>query len=518
MKGKALMLFPFFVPEYVKNKMSTTSYYLYQKYQQIGTGTPTPVYPEEYSYNGDGTMTPVVKSTQDPSCGYYEPQYRWVVSGYECVSGDTPSTGYSRQYLTTVVESSEGNNMYFTFSISTSVTTGTVASVSYSLDNGSTWTTTYNTNGRGSTLAINTPMLSVGDRVLWKGEGINYRNCYLIGNNQKFSLEGNIMSLLYGDNFVGETDLTNHREAFMGLFSVAEDKLINAEHLVLPATTLGYYCYYSMFANCSGLTKAPELPATIMDECCYTNMFRGCSSLTVAPALPATILGEFCYMYMFHGCTSLTTAPSLPATTMEEACYEGMFNGCTSLTTAPVLSATTLAGSCYEDMFRGCTSLITSPALPATTLAGRCYLGMFYGCTSLTTAPYLRATTLAGDCYNSMFRGCTSLTTAPELPATTLAVGCYEGMFYGCTSLTTAPVLSASTLVSYCYRAMFKGCTSLNYIKCLATVNPSNISYPTDDWVYNVSYTGTFVKDASSSIWSRGSSGIPTGWTVQDAS
>jgi len=62
---------------------------------------------------------------------------------------------------------------------------------------------------------------------------------------------------------------------------------------------------------------------------------------------------------------------------------------------------------------------------------------------------------------------------------------------------------------------MFDGCTSLNYIKCLAT----NISSSSclNNWVNNVSSTGTFVKNASMSSWSTGSSGIPTDWTVQDA-
>ena len=154
--------------------------------------------------------------------------------------------------------------------------------------------------------------------------------------------------------------------------------------------------------------------------------------------------------------------------------------------------------------------------LPATALTENCYAGMFVRCYNLTTAPQLPATTLAIKCYDHMFDSCTSLTTAPELPVTTLANGCYAAMFSGCTSLTTAPELPATTLTTICYDHMFEGCSNLNYIKCLATdISAFNC---TDDWVYGVSGTGTFVKAATMENWTTGNDGIPQYWTVQDAS
>ena len=140
---------------------------------------------------------------------------------------------------------------------------------------------------------------------------------------------------------------------------------------------------------------------------------------------------------------------------------------------------------------------------------------MFSGCTSLTSTPSLPATTLVDGCYTSMFNNCTSLTTAPELPATILAESCYSFMFADCTSLTTAPELPATTLVSQCYRGMFSGCSNLNYIKCLATdISPV---WCTDNWVVNVSETGTFVgvKD-NPAQWTYGVSGVPSNWTTQN--
>ncbi len=208
---------------------------------------------------------------------------------------------------------------------------------------------------------------------------------------------------------------------------------------------------------------------------------------------------------------------SLPATTLADFCCREMFYGCTSLTTAPsVLPATTLADQCYCLMFQDCRSLTTAPELPATTLAELCYGNMFRGCWSLTTAPELPATTLATGCYNQMFYGCTGLTAAPELPATTLAERCYQSMFQDCTSLTTAPELPATTLATQCYNYMFSGCSNLNYIKAMFTTTPST-SY-TSNWVSDVASSGTFVKNSAATWDVTGTSGVPSGWTVETAS
>ena len=281
--------------------------------------------------------------------------------------------------------------------------------------------------------------------------------------SKKCNLEGNCMSMLFGDDAVNNYSLDGKSCAFYNLFRDCTN-IIEVSASFLPATTLSDYCYSSMFFYCRNLTTAPELPATTLVQGCYESMFKGCSSLTTAPELPATILSENCYQYMFQDCTSLTTAPSiLPATRVNQGCYYSMFNGCTSLTTAPSI-------------------------LPATTLADSCYNQMFSGCTSLTTGPELPATTLASTCYQNMFKGCTSLTTAPELPATTLAYNCYN--------------------------QMFRDCSSLNYIKMLATDKSANGCLW--NWVSGVSSTGTFVKYTNMTSLSTGTSGIPSGWTVVD--
>ncbi|MBR1557190.1 MAG: fimbrillin family protein [Prevotella sp.] len=422
----------------------------------------------------------------------------------------------------------------FTLTIPASVNTSYLTSVSYSLDDGDTWVTTENSS---SAVTITTPTVTAGNSVVWKGDGKQYSSGTSASTASKFSstgrynVSGSIMSLLYG-NGVNKTVLPGNY-TFIYLFN-NNTKLVDASELLLPATTLRERCYAYMFNGCTSLTTAPELPAMTLANVCYLGMFYGCTSLTTAPDLPATMIAGSCYSNMFNGCTSLTTAPDLPATTLQNQCYEYMFAStaittapelpattmrpycyqymfyrCKSLTTAPELPATTVDINSYKYMFNGCTSLTTAPELPATTLQQYCYQNMFSSCTSLTTAPELPATTLQQSCYYSMFSSCTALTAAPELPATTLAQACYAYMFAYCRSLTTAPELPATTLAPQCYQMMFNRCTKLNYVKAAFVDIPYTNSL--NDWLTNVSKTGTFVKNAAAT-WTGY---IPSGWTIE---
>ncbi len=287
---------------------------------------------------------------------------------------------------------------------------------------------------------------------------------------------GNVMSLLYPDDFSSKTQIlmnASFRRLFFNNTSNSNIKNCSIE-LVLPATELKPECYEEMFYGCSNLTIAPELPALTLASNCYNCMFQSCTALMTPPELPATTLAEKCYTCMFKDCSNLITAPALPATTMTAHCYKEMFKNCTNIKTAPELPAQSLADYCYTSMFSGCSNLITAPALPAATLAQFCYQSMFYGCSYLAAPPTLSAETLALNCCSSMFSGCRTLMTAPELSAEILKEACYESMFKDCTSLIKAPVLPATTLEKECYSGMFSGCTSLSAAPELPATNLSS--------------------------------------------
>ena len=359
-----------------------------------------------------------------PDCGGGITQYKWVnVSGeYTCVGttkyqktkkqqstdgGRTWTDVNPPEYSTgAVIErdssdcggGSSYENQYFTINLKEispgsygSVTlSGATGTFQISVDEGQTWSNM--TSGS---------YLSTAGRIMFRGNLVPSSSGigrFVITRGAQFEVEGNIMSLLYGDNFRGQTSLNGKDYAFYRLFSGCTS-MTSAENLSLPATVLAESCYEGMFFGCTSLTVAPELPATTLANNCYYGMFNGCTSLTVALELPATTLKRWCYSNMFFGCTSLTTAPNLPATTLAEYCYYGMFWNCSGLTTAPsILPAITLTYWCYASMFDHCRSLTTAPELPATALVGGCYLQMFYGCSSLNYIKCLATDISATDC------------------------------------------------------------------------------------------------------------------------
>jgi hypothetical protein len=227
---------------------------------------------------------------------------------------------YEDQYLTFVAKGSGT----FTFTPQNSNV------ISYSKDGGTTWTT-------GNSVEVNS-----GDEVMWKGtmtpqssQGIG-----IFSATGNFDVQGNIMSLLHGDDFKEQTDLTRKDYAFYNLFNY-NTKIVNAKNLSLPATTLAQRCYYSMFYGCTNLTTTPELPATTLVFSCYSNMFRGCTNLTSAPELPATTLSAYCYNYMFNGCTKLNYIKAMFTTTPSTTYTSNWVSGVASTGTFVKNSAAT---------------------------------------------------------------------------------------------------------------------------------------------------------------------------------
>ena len=202
------------------------------------------------------------------------------------------STDYSTQYLTL--------NVINGGTINWKTAGNTPRTISYSLDNGNTWTEITSTS-TGTPITVET-----GDKVLIKGTNASYATTKenysaFEDGTASYNVEGNIMSLIYGDNFIGNTAMTGSYN-FCSLFKLSN--VVSAENLVLPATVLTPHCYRAMFAN------SP--------------------SVEVAPELPALVLADSCYKYMFQE-TSITTAPDLLVPTLVVSCYEGMFNRCANL-------------------------------------------------------------------------------------------------------------------------------------------------------------------------------------------
>ena len=372
----------------------------------------------EVSYDGGVTWQHVVPEqtkrgdlieAQSTDCGYQPTtEYRWVtVSGeYICIGtrkyekekeqyridgGAWTDTNPLQTRTGSLIEAestdcgydpNDHESHYLTFKV---LENGAQYSYSkdvyYSTNKGVTWTKL-----RAGT---NTSSLSSGSKIMWKNNIIDTLDLpgYFGSNGKSFNLEGNIMSIVAGDNFKGAT--SNCKEIFDGMFK--DMPVVSAGNLVMPNKS-GCMSCMDMFSGCTALTVAPVLSSTTLSSDCYFEMFKGCTSLTTAPALPATTLTHWCYCYMFSGCTSLTQAPALPATALTDSCYCAMFKECSSLTTAPVLSAKTLEKDCYSNMFYHCSSLNYIKCLATDISANGCTTSWVSGVAS--TGTFVKASSM----------------------------------------------------------------------------------------------------------------------------
>ena len=154
-----------------------------------------------------------------------------------------------------------------------------ITSMSYSVNNGDWNELTEDTNLH----------LSKYDTVRIKGYGTSYQRAglsFITTSEPHFNVYGNIMSLIYGDDFKDKKSLEGTENCFKGL--LCDTKVVDASNLILPANVLTEQCYSQMFDGCKALTEAPTLSATTLASDCYYEMFSNCTSLTEAPALPAT--------------------------------------------------------------------------------------------------------------------------------------------------------------------------------------------------------------------------------------
>ena len=257
--------------------------------------------------------------------------FQYVTEGEEPTPVD-----YSKEYLTFVAET---DNVSFTLYGGGSASN----TLQYSTDSGATWN---NVSIGQTTTSINT-----GEKMMFKASGLTVGGETGIGTirpSASASVEGNIMSLCYGDNFSGQTTIPANFQ-FRKLFSGATN-ITNAENFVLQASSFPKQCYSQMFQGCTSLVTPPKVigsaTATFSGDYCFSDMFNGCTAMTTAPELPMTTLGSQCYWCVFQNCTSLTTAPVLPAATVPSQAYLQLFSGCTSLNSITCLATSKQSNSC----------------------------------------------------------------------------------------------------------------------------------------------------------------------------
>lgn len=292
-------------------------------------------------------------------------------------------TNYSQEYFT--IESLEDSNT-ITLTIGSDVTSSQMTSISYSTDGGTNWTTT---NVDSTTQTINVS-LNTGHTLLFKGVGTKLATNYatsgtnyitVFSSTKNYIVYGNIMSMLYGDNFSDKTSVSSNY-TFCGLF-YNSTTLIYADNLVIPITDVAKETTFcDMFNNCTALITPPQFsPVSVGGLRACMRMFYNCTSLLSTTNFDnfTTINGNNVMYDMFHNCVSLVNAPKiLKPKSLRQYCYGNMFNGCAALTTAPILPASILANYCYQGMFRECTHLNYVACLATDISASNCTTNWLY--------------------------------------------------------------------------------------------------------------------------------------------
>lgn len=217
---------------------------------------------------------------------------------------------------------------YLTFRVLTGGTitwkalgSGYAKSIDYSI-NGGAWTSII-ASSAGTDIAVvaDDVVRFRGTNSKYAGSKANYAG--FEGGTATYNIEGNIMSLIYGDNFIGQTTLSGTYN-FCSIFK--KSNVVSAENLILPATTLTEACYRAMFSFCPYLTKAPALPATTLATYCYWYMFENCG-ISTAPDLPAATLPTYAYGYMFTGCSNLNHIRCLATNISASNCLQQWVKG-----------------------------------------------------------------------------------------------------------------------------------------------------------------------------------------------
>lgn len=226
-------------------------------------------------------------------------KYVYGCGGNLVWSGSTEPHDYSKDYLSFIAK----EDSYFAFHYAFVPT-----NLYFSIDGGRGWVRLDNQTRQF------TPLIRAGERIMWKGtlrpydlegqiSGIG-RFVSFNSNDEimkgRFDIEGNVMSLMYSDDFSGQTSLAGNERAFRYLFS-GNTRLEEARNFVLPATTLSDFCYNAMFAGCVSLSSAPELPAQTLTSSCYGRMFADCTILNSITCMATDISVGNCTTQWVNG-------------------------------------------------------------------------------------------------------------------------------------------------------------------------------------------------------------------------
>lgn len=371
-----------------------TKYYLYKKQQRISGSSDAwvDVVPTTYSYDGNGTQTPVIVESASTDCGYVppiEPIYEWrnisITQDYICDECMEP--------------------MYRTLTTATTcigVDKYELDEYQVSYDSGTTWITT----GTSATTLIEAYSEDCGYvPPIPPTPTVNTKINIMYKDGTLYSLDCNDNSTLTSSEIGGGS---------------SQISVIASAYIGNCVTSIGY----GAFERCSGMTTC--IIGSGVTSIGYLS-FGYCSDLKSID-IPSGVTSID--MYAFSHCTSLSSV-TIPSSVT--SITNSSFEYCTSLTSVTIDTNAALNGA-----FSRHTNLRQVILEDNVTRIGD---SAFYNCTSLTSCTIGSGVTSIGS---KAFSGCTSLSSI-TIPSGVTSIG--TDVFYRLTSVT----IDSNSIVSKTY-------------------------------------------------------------------
>jgi surface protein len=385
----------------------------------------------------------------------------------------------SLKYLT--FEALEDNSGVYIFKRKDPTIERTI-NLQYSLDSGETWSsyTMPDANASGATIS-----LSKGQSVMFKGNNPEgYNETYWDNSNFQIKLAhrfnccgncklyGNVMSLIYDDNFIDKTEVPNNGS--FGMLFVNNTGITEAV-ITFPENYNSKKMGYSIFANCSNLK-------TIVFECGDFQdaiYFGNCDSKLNACHLNIRLNNCTSCKSMFNGCKSLTSLDLSKWNTSNVTNMEFMFNQCSGLTSVGDLSKwDTNNVTNMQIMFSECYGLTSVGDLSKWDTSNVTNMrAMFNRCSGLTSLDLSKWDTNNVTNMEFMFSECYGLTSVGDLSkwntSNVTNMGCMFQLCYGLTSVGDLSNWNTSGVTDMRY--MFNRCSGLTSLD-LSNWNTSGVT------------------------------------------
>lgn len=263
--------------------------------------------------------------------------------------------------------------------------------------------------------------------VKYKDEYLNTENTYAAcltsswdGNEHRAEVSGNIMSMIYGDDFL----LYDSKDKFK-LSGKWRNHVSKADNLSMPRIITQKDCCEGMFGN-NPMTSIPKLPAKTVPEGCYQWIFEGCQNLTDLSSykLDAKYVTDNSLVGMFNNCSNLTLPPQF--NTLTFSCSNGaapipyLFHDCTNLQRIPNINLVYVGERDdvqFDYVYAGCSSLTDeherhiridqkNNKYRHNQQKSFMLTNCFQNCSSMTKTPKIINFRIGGGCFD----GCSSLT------------------------------------------------------------------------------------------------------------